>query len=126
MFGVLFKPGCDTRVIAKAGARILGTLDVLARHFGHDITVSCANDGHQAPDPHVTGEAFDIRTHNWTDDHKNAVLNELIIALADDPTTDTPKVVSIGLATKRFYAQLEHPGQDAEHIHVQRRNGTVY
>lgn len=126
MYGVIFKAGCDTRVLGKAGVRILGTLDTLARHFGHDITVTCANDGHTAPDPHVSGEAFDIRTHDWPDDHTNAVLHELIIALADDPTKDTPKAVDIGLATRRFYVQLENPGKVTEHIHCQRRNATVY
>lgn len=126
MYGVVFKPGCDTRVLGKAGVRILGTLDTLARHFGHDITVTCANEDHKLPDPHVSGEAFDIRTHDWPDDHKHAVLHELAIALADDPVKDAPKPVSIGLATMRFYAQLEHPGQPTEHIHAQRRNGTVY
>jgi hypothetical protein len=126
MYGVVFKAGCDTRVLGKAGVRILGTLDTLARHFGHDITVTCANEDHKPPDPHPTGEAFDVRTHDWPDDHKNAVLHELIIALSDDPVKDTPKPVSIGLATMRFYAQLENAGKDSEHIHVQRRERTVY
>lgn len=126
MTGVLFKPGCDTRVLGKAGVRILGVLDALARQFGHDITVTCANEGHTLPDPHVTGDAFDVRTHDLTEDRKQAVLHELLIALADHPVTDAPRPVSIGLATSRFYAQLENPGLVTEHIHVQRRNGTTY
>lgn len=126
MTGVLFKAGCDTRVLGKSGVRILGVLDSLARQFGHDITVTCANEGHKLPDPHVSGDAFDIRTHDWTPDHKEAVLHELMIMLADHPVTDAPTPVSIGLATSRFYAQLEHHGLVTEHIHVQRRNGTTY
>jgi hypothetical protein len=131
MYGVVFarKPDGtfpDTRKLGKAGIRILGTLDTLARHFGHDIEITCANEGHSLPDPHPLGEAFDIRTHNWPDDHKQAVLHELAIALADDPVKDAPKAVSIGLATLRFYSQLEDPRGPNEHIHAQRRNSTVY
>jgi hypothetical protein len=124
--GVVFKPGADTRILGKAGVRILGVLDVLARHFKVDMVITSANDAHAAPDPHATGEAFDLRTHDWPDDQKEAVLEELLILLSDDPTTDAPQRVSIGLATKRFYGQLENPGQPTEHIHVQRRNHTTY
>lgn len=126
MVGVIFKLGCDTRILGKAGVRILGVLDTLARTLGHDIQVTCANEGHTPPDPHVSGEAFDVHTHDWAPDHREAVLHALIAALADDPTADAPRPASIGLATKRFYAQLENPGQPTEHIHVQRRNYTVY
>lgn len=126
MNGVLFKAGCDTRVLGKAGVRMLGVLDALARQFGQDITVTCANDGHKPPDPHVSGEAFDIRSHDWPEDRKQAVLHELMIALSDNPVHDAPHAVSIGLATAHFYGQLENHNLPAEHIHVQRRNNTVY
>lgn len=125
MYGVIFKIDCDTRILGKAGVRILGVLDSLARTLGHDIQVTCANEGHKPPDPHVSGEAFDVRTHDWSSDHREAVLHALISALADD-AADVPAPTAIGLATKRFYAQLENPGQPTEHIHVQRRNYTVY
>lgn len=126
MNGVTFKAGCDTRVLGKAGVRILAVLDTLARHFGRDVVVTCANDGHQAPDPHVSGEAFDVRIHDWPLEEREALLQELLIQLADDPVTDAPARVSIGLATKRFYGQLENPGQPTEHLHIQRRNHTAY
>jgi len=127
MTGIRFKDGVlPIRVLAPAGVRLLGALDGLARRFGHDLTITCADKEHPPTDPHSTGEAFDVRTHDLNAATKQAILHELLIDLSDNPLDDVPTPVSIGLATKRFYAQLENPGQPNEHLHCQRRNRTVY
>lgn len=128
MSGVTFKDGVlPIARLAPAGVRILGALDHTARACGVSLVVTCADKEHPASDPHSTGEAFDVRTRNLTDaGMKTRVLQTLIATLADDAGSDQPLPVSIGFATKRFYAQLENPGQPNEHLHVQRRNGTAY
>lgn len=131
MVGVLFKDGVlPIGRLAPAGGRILGALDVMARRLQHNLTVTCADKEHGPTDPHTSGEAFDVRTHDLADDTKAALLHELMIELSDNPSTDVPKpIVSVpltNLATTRFYAQIENHGQPDEHLHVQRRNNTVY
>jgi hypothetical protein len=131
VYGVLFKDGVlPIAKLAPAGVRILGVLDALARRLQYTIVVTCADKEHGPADPHSLGEAFDIRTHDMSDDAKQALFHELMIELADDPIADAPKVLTTvnmpNLATTRFYAQIEHAGQPNEHLHVQRRNNTVY
>lgn len=130
MNGILFKAGADTRVLGKAGVRILARLDELARRYSRDLTITCANDGHASPDPHVSGEAFDVRTHGLQADQRSAFLADLVLGLSDDPVTDRPAPVAAvtleNLATRHFFAQIENPGLENEHLHVQRRNGSSY
>ena len=102
------------REIAPAGMRILEVLKQIAAAVDFDITITSARDGEHSGlnDPHHTAEAFDLRTNTLTDEQKATFLADLRETLYKTP--------------RKFYAFLEAPGQPYEHIHVQRRKGTVY
>lgn len=127
MYGLLVKNGVEFTRIAKAGARLLAALDVTARRLKIDLTITCACEGHPETDPHFVGEAYDVRTKNLTDDVKRRVLKQVMLELVDgDNPMDAPIAASGGLGTLHFWGWIEHPGADNEHLHVQRRHGTVY
>ena len=107
--GVVFTPQ-----LPPAGARILEVLKRATQSYGVDVTITSAADGvHSGPtDPHYTGEAFDLRTHDLTAAQKSRLLNDLWAGLYREP--------------RQFYAFLEAPNTPNEHIHVQRRNGVIY
>lgn len=131
MNGVRFKDGVlPITQLAPAGIRILSALDVVARRFSRDLVITCADKEHPPTDPHSTGEAFDVRTHDLDEATKAGIFHELMIELAITPIGDTPRPVpGIGLdnlATSHFYAQIEDPGGPNEHLHCQRRNNTTY
>ena len=108
-FGVDFGP-----TLAPAGARILDVLKRLASAYPFDVTITSARDGNHSGlgDPHHTGEAFDLRTNTLTDEQKATLLADLRETLYKTP--------------RKFWADLEAPGQPYEHIHVQKRKGTTY
>lgn len=113
---VRVKPDCRFTTIRPAGFVILTALKAIAREVSFDITITSAcdgvhpaGDGAQSLDPHYTGEAYDLRTHDLSALQKGQLLTTLITRLGD-----------------RFYAFLEAPGTPNEHIHVQRRKGTLY
>jgi hypothetical protein len=115
MAKILIKDGVDFGTsLAPAGARILEELKAIVSNYDFDITITSARDGvHSGPlDPHHSGEAFDLRTHDQTDEQKQRLLNDLQTALYKTP--------------RRFFAFLEAPGTENEHIHVQRRSATAY
>lgn len=93
---------------------ILNALGSVSTALGVDITVTSAADGvHSGPaDPHYTGNALDIRTHDLGD-KKQAVLTGLLAELNAG-----------GVA--RFTAFIENPGTANEHIHCQRKYGTNF
>lgn len=113
--------------LAPAGIRLLGALERGARHvIQHDLTITCADKEHNASDPHSSGEAFDVRTHDLTDTQKHALLDAVMKDLSDSVVTDPIIPKDGGFVTKAFFGWIEHPGEANEHIHVQRRNHTVY
>lgn len=121
------KDGVKFAPIAPAGFRILGALERTARRLSLSLTITAGTDGHPPGDPHTDGEAYDVRTHDLTDDQKRLVLKQTMLDLCDEQNLmDTPMVTSGGLATMAFFGWIEHPQTDAEHIHIQRRKGTVY
>ena len=112
---LLIKPGVDFgTVLAPAGARILEVLKRLTAGYPFDVTITSARDGaHSGPgDPHHSGQAFDLRTNTLTDDQKATLLTDLRETLYKTP--------------RKFWVDLEAPGQPHEHIHVQRRKGVTY
>lgn len=123
---VRVKPGVLFNVIAPAGIRLLGALDTTARRLNVDLTITCGTEGHPPADPHSSGEAYDIRTHDFSDDQKRVVLRAVLLELSDGSAEDAPVVVGDGLGTRAFWGWIEHPGEPNEHIHIQRRNHTVY
>lgn len=111
---IRLKPYAQFRVIAPGGMRILEVLKQVVASLDFDVTITSGTDGlHSGPDdPHYSGEAYDLRTHDLTTDQKRRLLVGLQDALYKDP--------------RRFYAFLEAPDSPNEHIHCQRRNGTIY
>lgn len=110
---VLVKDGVEFSKIAPAGFRILAAVDLTAQILGRDLVITSACDGeHSGPaDPHHSGEAYDIRTHDFPSDAlKQFVLDSIMKKLGTD----------------RFFGFLEAPGTDNEHIHVQRKKDTIY
>lgn len=105
---VLIKPGV-TFVYAPSGFRILEALKLVSRNLKVDVTITSGSDGaHSSPaDPHYFGGAYDLRTHDLPD--KQKLLTELLAELGP-----------------AFTGFIENPGLAAEHIHVQRKYGTVY
>lgn len=100
-----------TWVYAPGLFRMLEALKHISTSLGVDLTITSAADGaHSGPtDPHKTGNALDIRTHNLTDAQKKAVLAGLAAELCPD-----------------FTMFLEAPATANEHIHCQRAYGTTY
>lgn len=106
------KGGVEFTIIAPAGFRILSALDQACKQMGMDFIITSACDGvHSGPDdPHHLGEAYDIRSHDFSTDDKDKLLALVMAALGWD----------------NFYGFLESPGTDNEHFHFQRKKGTTY
>jgi len=102
-------PDGEIRNLAPGGIALLSALDLTAKEIKHDLTVTAALDGnHSGPDdPHLHGNALDVRTHDL--DNPQHAVETLIVQLGP-----------------LFYAFLEDPDTDNEHIHCQVRKGTVY
>lgn len=110
---VRLKDGVQFTVIGPAGFRILSAIDQTAAALDHDLVITSACDGaHSGPaDPHHTGEAYDIRTHDFPNEGlKQQVLDGIMQKLGLD----------------RFYGFIEAPGLPNEHVHVQRARNTAY
>lgn len=127
---VRVRPGVQFTTIAPAGFAILGALVYVAQVTHLDLTITSACDGqHSGPgDPHVRGEAYDVRTHDWTETVKDAVCYHLIDALRgqDDPPAVPNPDVARSFQTTRWFACIEAAGTSNEHLHVQLRRGRVY
>jgi hypothetical protein len=105
--------------IAPAGFVLLAAIQAATKDISHDLTITSGSDGkHSGPeDPHPKGEAYDVRTHDLTTEQKALALDTiqresgpLFFAFLEDPDDPT------------------HPDPDVsnEHIHCQRKKGTVY
>lgn len=106
------KSGVLFTTIAPGGFRILSAIDQTCVKLGLDFVLTSACDGvHSGPnDPHHSGNAYDLRSHDFTADQKDRILAEVMTILGWDC----------------FYGFLEDPGQDTEHFHFQVKKGTVY
>ncbi len=110
---IRLKDGVQFLTIAPAGFRILSAIDQTALALRRDLVITSACDGEHSGlgDPHHTGEAYDIRTHDFpSEDLKQLVLNNIMRILETD----------------LFFGFLEALGTDNEHIHVQRKKVTIY
>ena len=109
---VTVKDGVLFTKIAPAGFRILEAISVTARLSGMDLCITSACDGeHSGPnDPHHRGEAYDVRSHDLTQQQKDIILGYF--------TSQLP--------LNNFYYFLESPGTDNEHFHLQVKKGTTY
>jgi len=108
---VTVKDGVEFTVIAPAGYVILTALRHVSAECGVDLVITSACDGvHSGPlDPHHTGEAYDVRSHDFAPDLKAHIVESISQELGP-----------------RFYSFLESPGTDNEHIHTQRAKDTTY
>jgi hypothetical protein len=99
-------------VIAPGGFRILSAIDQCAAKLDSDLVITSGCDGeHSGPaDPHHSGNAYDVRSHDFTPEQKDQVLAQIMTILGWD----------------RFYGFLESPNTDNEHFHFQVKKGTVY
>lgn len=106
------KDGVTFSRIAPAGFRILSAIDQVAFALGTDLVITSACDGaHSGPnDPHHRGEAYDVRTHDMSEELKQKVLSE----------------IQRRLDSEHFYVFLEAAGTPNEHIHGQVKKGVPY
>ena len=109
---VYVKDGVLFSVIAPGGFRILSAIDSAASNLGLNLVITSACDGeHSGPDdPHHRGEAYDVRSHEFSPEQKDKVLATIMQTLG----------------WSCFYGFLESPGTDNEHFHFQVKKGTVY
>ncbi len=109
---VRVKEGVQFTTIAPGGFRILNAIETTARKAGFDLEITSACDGmHSGPnDPHHRGEAYDVRTHGFSQGEKMTILNCFLSLLPAD----------------RFYCFLEAPNTSNEHWHCQVKKGTTY
>jgi hypothetical protein len=122
---VRVKPGVQFTPIAPAGFRILAALDTVARLVARDLEITSGSDSHPPTDVHTLGEAYDISVHDYDAPTIAAIraglanqLGALFTVLYETPTRPTD-------ARLQVIAYL-NPDATAPHLHVQRRNGTVY
>lgn len=105
------KSGVEFSKIAPGGFRILSALDQCAAKFGDLILTSACDGAHSGPeDPHHRGEAYDVRSHEFTQEQKDKILATVMTLLGWD----------------RFFGFLEAAGTDNEHFHFQTKKGTQY
>jgi len=99
-------------VIAPGGFRILSAIDQTAAKLDCDLVITSGCDGtHSGPaDPHHSGNAYDVRSHDFTAEEKDRILAEIMTVLG----------------WTYFYGFLESTGTDNEHFHCQVKKGTVY
>lgn len=109
---IYMKPGVEFTTIAPAGFLILQALKTVSRNLGVNLTITSACDGdHSGPtDPHKSGEAYDVRSHDFGPLFKDHILSEVM--------TELGKV--------HFFGFLEAPGEPNEHFHFQRAKGTTF
>lgn len=122
---VRVKSGVRFDVIGPAGFALLGVIQSLPGLLNKDITITCGTDFHTAPDPHCSGEAYDIAVTGLTADDIHKVMD---------------RFHDMG---PRFYAQLEVPQgyvvdpslksmavvnahATGPHMHAQRAKDTSY
>ena len=109
---VKVKPGVRFDVIAPGGYLILAAIKAASKELGLDLTITSGTDGaHSGPkDPHKTGEAYDVRSHDFSHEQKAQIL----------------EVIMGRLEHGRFYGFLEGMNTPTEHFHCQRSKGTTF
>lgn len=106
------KDGVDFSVLRPAGFCILSALKQTSDRLGVNLTITSGCDGvHSGPlDPHKTGEAFDVRSHDLSPELRPKVVDAMLTILGRE----------------HFYGFIEDTGTSNEHFHFQRRRSTVF
>lgn len=117
--GVTFAP------IAPAGFRILAALVAVAQMVHRDLEITSGSDSHPPNDVHALGEAYDLSVQGFDAPTIAMIraglqqqLGEAFTVLYETPVTPTDVRLQV-ISYVNVHAT-------APHIHVQRRNGTVY
>lgn len=112
--------GVEFAVIAPAGFEILRALATVSNKLGIDLTITSGTDGLHSgeSDPHHSGNAFDVRSHDLV--NKQDVLTAILTELGQ------PSPSSGGYVTARFFGWLENANGPDEHFHFQLRHGQVF
>lgn len=119
------RPSAQFARIAPAGFRILAALDGAAQQCQVDLEITCGTDSHAAPDPHVTGEAYDVSVQTLTPAQIGAVHAYLqgrlgggftVLYERPDHPVD-PRLNAIAYV---------NPKATGPHMHIQRKKGTVF
>lgn len=107
----------------KPGVRffdpILNAIQIASEQLGFDLIITSGTDGTHSglSDPHHSGRAYDVRSHDLAS--KDGVLLTIMLALNDGPLLPGDG----GIVTEHFFGWLENVGQDDEHFHIQVRRG---
>lgn len=121
---VRHRPSARFDVIRPAGFRILAALDRAAQACHTDLLVTSGTDSHAMPDPHCTGEAYDVSVHGLSAQQIADVYASLkglgplftvlyeVKAVPSDPTLRPIAYVNVDAT--------------GPHLHVQRKKGTVF
>jgi len=106
------KPGILFSTVAPGGFRILAAIDQAALRLDCELSITSACDGEHsgADDSHHRGEAYDVRSHDFSTEQKQRLLAQIMQYLG----------------WERFYGFLEAPGTENEHFHFQVKKGTAY
>lgn len=122
---VRHRPGVRFDRIDPAGFCILAALQIAATVCQVDLMLTSGTDGHTAPDPHVTGEAYDVSVHLLSAQEIADVtaslertLGPLFTVLYEVPTKPSDP-------TLRSIAYI-NPQATGPHVHVQRKKGTTF
>lgn len=115
------EPGVRFDCIAAAGFALLTALGTIANR-GAEVVITSGTDGdHSGPlDPHKLGCAYDVRSHTFAPDAKDAFVQAVLGELG------TPMRSFGGWVTEKFFGWLENEGQPGEHFHFQKRHGVDY
>lgn len=112
--------GVQFATIAPAGFEILRALSEVSKRLVLDLTITSGTDGgHSGPsDPHHTGNAYDVRSHDLI--NKQDVLTAIMTELGE------PSPSSGGYITAKFFGWIEQANSPNEHMHFQLRHGQTY
>lgn len=112
--------------LPPGGQAIWDALVSVAAGLTFDLWITSGADGvHSGPsDPHHTGNAFDVRSHDIPSPAKGNVLYAVMQTLATPG--EEPQHGSGGLLTQYFFGWIEALGQANEHYHFQLRHGVEY
>lgn len=123
---VRFAPRVNLNGLRPAGVRILAAIDAAAVTCGLSLTVTSAVDGQRAAtDPHITGEAIDLRTIDLSEQDTLRIYWALRVKLGDAFTVLYEVPQSVPSLTLR---QIEYvnPKATGPHFHIQRKKGTTF
>ena len=122
---VRHRPAARFDVIAPAGFRILGAISRAAIEARVDLMITSGTDSHMQPDPHVTGEAYDVSVHGLSAqqiadvkqslEHTLGPLFTVLYEVREVPSDPTLRQIA--------YVNLQASGN---HFHVQKKKGTIF